>query len=214
MFGLDLDAWNVVMVSFLGVAAIAAVVVGISTAIIIKLQKQSELESSERIASLAVQGDQLRKDTAEANARALEARVELEKFKTPRTLTREQQERISLKIAPFAKLPFDMMVNPNPESQGLMMMLGTALRAAGWTWEGRSSGGLAISGSNNPGAAVNTSYVGLAVEIDVSRQRDWGPIVLLLKAAIEAEGIPITANIANDGSASPAAIHFLVGVKP
>jgi hypothetical protein len=29
MFGLDLDAWNAVMVSFLGIAAIAAVVVGV-----------------------------------------------------------------------------------------------------------------------------------------------------------------------------------------
>jgi hypothetical protein len=52
MFGLDLDAWNVVMVSFLGVAAIAAVIVGLSTAIIIKLQKLADIESRETIAKL------------------------------------------------------------------------------------------------------------------------------------------------------------------
>ena len=38
-------------------------------------------ESAERIASLVTQGEQLRKDTADANARALEAKLELEKFK-------------------------------------------------------------------------------------------------------------------------------------
>jgi hypothetical protein len=84
MFGLDLDAWNVVMVSFLGVAAMAAVVVGVSTAIIIKLQKQSELEASERIASLVTQGDQLRKDTAEANARTKESELALAELSSPR----------------------------------------------------------------------------------------------------------------------------------
>jgi hypothetical protein len=52
MFGLDLDAWNAVMVSFLGIAAVAAVVVGVSTAIIIRLQKQADLESKEIIAKL------------------------------------------------------------------------------------------------------------------------------------------------------------------
>jgi hypothetical protein len=51
---------------------------------------------------LVVQGDQLRKDTAEANARALEARAELEKFKAPRTLSAEQQARISEEMKPFA----------------------------------------------------------------------------------------------------------------
>jgi hypothetical protein len=89
MFGLDLDAWNTVMVSFLGVAAIAAVVVGVSTAIIIKLQKQAELESSERIASLIVQGDQLRKDTADANARAAQANLSLQRLTVPRFLDPE-----------------------------------------------------------------------------------------------------------------------------
>ncbi|WP_213742066.1 hypothetical protein [Bradyrhizobium sp. dw_411] len=90
MFGLDLDAWNVVMVSFLGVAAIAAVVVGISTAVIIKLQKQSELESNERIASLVTQGDELRKDTAEANKGAAQARLELQKLQAWRMVNPEK----------------------------------------------------------------------------------------------------------------------------
>jgi hypothetical protein len=86
MFGLDLDAWNTVMVSFLGVAAAAAVVVGVSTAIIIKLQKQSELESNERIASLVVQGDELRKETADANARTKESELALAELSSPRKI--------------------------------------------------------------------------------------------------------------------------------
>jgi hypothetical protein len=86
MFGLDLDAWNTLMVSCLGIAAAAAVVVGLSTAIIIKLQKQAELESNERIASLVTQGDELRKETAEANARTKESELALAELSSPRNI--------------------------------------------------------------------------------------------------------------------------------
>jgi hypothetical protein len=55
--------------------------------------ERDRIESAERVASLTVQGDQLRKDTAEANARAAEAdlaRVKLEEKLAPRRLTPEQ----------------------------------------------------------------------------------------------------------------------------
>lgn len=51
--------------------------------------------SSELIVALTTQGDQLRKDTAEANARAVEAQLALEKFKAGRVLSQGQMELIA-----------------------------------------------------------------------------------------------------------------------
>jgi hypothetical protein len=78
MLGLDLDAWNNVMVLSLGFAALAALAVVVSTATVIKLQKESEeatrrefdrykLEASEKIAASAAVGEAARADAARAN---------------------------------------------------------------------------------------------------------------------------------------------------
>jgi hypothetical protein len=64
--------------------------------------EQDRRESGERIAGLATQGDQLRKDTAEANARAAEAQLALERYKAPRELTGDQQARIITALRKFA----------------------------------------------------------------------------------------------------------------
>jgi hypothetical protein len=58
--------------------------------------------SAEKIAGLTTQSDQLRKETAEANARAAEAQLELEKLKTPRTLGPTRQEVVANSLRRFA----------------------------------------------------------------------------------------------------------------
>ena len=80
--------------------------------------------SNERIAELSVQAEALKKDTAEATARAVEAQLALEKFKAPRSLTVAQKKVISDKLAKFAGMPFDFSVNPQPEPQALMAQIG------------------------------------------------------------------------------------------
>jgi hypothetical protein len=147
MFGLDLDAWNVVMVSFLGVAAIAAVVVGVSTAIIIKLQKQSELESNERIASLVTQGDKLRKDTAEANARAADAQLALERYKAPRELTDAQQANIVNALRKFAGQEYGITTFWDlKEPLAFAEILNRLLQMAGWKFVGDGKRGYILGG--------------------------------------------------------------------
>src|SRR5260221_3617059 len=56
--------------------------------------KEGTAKASERVAELSAQAEGLRKDTAESNARAEEAKLELEKFKAPRQLDLGQQARI------------------------------------------------------------------------------------------------------------------------
>jgi hypothetical protein len=45
MLGLSLDTWNNIMLSSLGIAAVAAAIVGISTYAVVQLQKQDSLEA-------------------------------------------------------------------------------------------------------------------------------------------------------------------------
>jgi hypothetical protein len=67
--------------------------------------EQDRRESGERIAELATQGDQLRKDTAEANARAAEAQLALEKFRNPRVLSERQRAEIISKMHAWTTIP-------------------------------------------------------------------------------------------------------------
>ncbi len=99
---------------------ISSLVVGVVSTILIVWMagvkeaywEKDRTESSERVASLSTQGEQLRKDTAEANARAIEARLELEKFKAPRLLTQEQIVAIVKKLPQF---PMNSVsVSPGP----------------------------------------------------------------------------------------------------
>jgi len=129
MFGLDLDAWNVVMVSFLGVAAMAAVVVGVSTAIIIKLQKRAELESNERIAKLTTDGDLARKETAQA-------KLELLQLRFPRSLDIDKFKAAVAKIPPT---PFEVLFDANaPDAPFLAQLIWGILGTANWPTAQRS----------------------------------------------------------------------------
>jgi hypothetical protein len=78
MLGLSLHAWENVMLIFLGVAAIAAVFVGISTYAVVRLQKVEAEDARKDLEEYKLDAGQ---KIAEANARAEEAQLETEKIK-------------------------------------------------------------------------------------------------------------------------------------
>jgi hypothetical protein len=53
----------------------------------------------------------------------------------------------------------------------------------------------------------------VAIEIDISKEKEWTGAVLALGTAFSAEGIQPKMNKANDGSASPDAVHLYFGTK-
>jgi len=204
------------MVSFLGVAAIAAVVVGVSTAIIIKLQKQSELESNERIASLVTQGDQLRKDTAEANARAVEAQLALEKLKTPRSIPPKEIARLVALLSAFAGTNAAIYIlGEAPEPNGLAGVIAGILKAAKWdalTWHWSGVGaatGIVVLFKEGTEAQVGAACDALisafvSVHLDAGKQQwpgDWGQFGGML-------------NGPNQPAPTAAPIRIVIGNKP
>jgi hypothetical protein len=137
MLGLSLHAWEDIMALSLATAAAAAVVVGVSTYIVIQLTRHANEEAAKQIAELALQGDQLRKDTAEANARSAEAQLALAKFKADRNF---DPRSIAPRVAPFAGMEWDaVVVSGDLEADNLLNTVALALGRVRWLmidWNG------------------------------------------------------------------------------
>lgn len=100
-------------------------------------------ESSEKVVVLTTQGDQLRKDTAEANARAAEAtlkaneadlaRLKLEERLAPRRIRQKDQELIASQVSEFRGQVGQIGSSPREfESIRLESALHAALSMGGW----------------------------------------------------------------------------------
>jgi len=160
-----------------------------------------------------VQGDQLRKDTAEANARALEARVELEKFKAPRTLSTVQRARISKKMKPFVGTLFDVASTNDGEPLGLVNAIEDMLGAADWKQKAWTS--LVVITRNGKPSLGLSIETGISVQVEISQQSVLLETAKALAEALVEEGIEARAEISpvapNDNHD---AIHVVVGKKP
>jgi hypothetical protein len=105
----------------------------------------------------------LRLETAQANAKALEARVELEKYRAPRRLTAERKAEIAEKTKVFPDVAFAMAA-VGPESIDLAIDTADALQTAGWKWVSWPMGGVV---TNLPGRPMVGSVALTGTEIQV-----------------------------------------------
>jgi hypothetical protein len=69
---------------------------------------------------------------ANAEKAASDAALALEKFKEPRTLSPEQQDKFIAVLKPFAGQNFAFAVFPDPEPLALLRLLDVILKSAGW----------------------------------------------------------------------------------
>jgi len=69
---------------------------------------------------------------ANAQKAASDAALALEKFKEPRTLSPEQQDKLIAALKPFAGQNFAFAVFPDPEPLALLRVLDTLAKSAGW----------------------------------------------------------------------------------
>lgn len=174
MLGLDLHTWEAVMVWSLAIAAFGAVAVGVSTFLVVNLQREQaettadafskykvdaglEIEQAkEGAASANVMAAQAKERTATLERSNLElqttlereraARLKIEEKMAPRTLSPKQSAEISAKLQPFGKVPFVLSVADAIEAVELIGQISKALENAGWDWKpfALSDGGLVI----------------------------------------------------------------------
>jgi hypothetical protein len=74
---------------------------------------------NESASAANAKAEAFRLQIAEAEVRAAEAKVALERFKAPRTLSPEQQQRIATILRTFQGMRFDTAVQIEPEPQAL-----------------------------------------------------------------------------------------------
>jgi hypothetical protein len=143
MLGLSLHNWENVMLIFLGVAAIAAVFVGISTYAVVRLQK---VESEYARKSLEEYKLEAGGKISEANARAAEANLEIERLKAPRSLSAEQQARIRDKVKDFHGTTFDITTYPwETEPAAFSRDISKTLEEAAWAFNPNKSRTVLVS---------------------------------------------------------------------
>ena len=148
---------------------------------------------------------------AEANARALEAKLELEKYKEPRALTEEEQQKIATRLKQFAGQQYAMSVSAGQEAENLMCLIDSALKAAGWVRMPPLFG--IITGAKCGPAGVNT-LSGISIRIAPDKEAELGDKISLFAEELKKIGFDV--RLARDPDISPGTntVHVMIGQKP
>jgi hypothetical protein len=203
----SLNALDIWLIVFGVVVAIGAV--GGSVAGFLHWRRAAQLQTILESENLALQSD-----IAHANARALEAQLALEKYRAPRSLTVEQQNRISEKLRPLGVVQFDAaVIHTDAETHYLLDMITPALAATGWTqvdW-GNDSSVLKRPGKPDVGEWAATNVIIAVPNELISR---LGTAANQLAAALTEEGIPAQAQDAQGMVVkNHDVLHLLIGRK-
>jgi hypothetical protein len=163
-------------------------------------------------AALNKEAEDARKEAADAVLRSKELDLELAKLKAWRELTTEQRGRITQKLLTFKGTPFDLYVNPDPESVSLMNVIDAVLAISGWGRILPKNPGLVVAGK-----AAAYSFQGIGIEVPNDGKK-FTAAASALVSALKSEGID--ASLAVESSAdttpfvtNPGTLHIIVGSK-
>jgi hypothetical protein len=212
------DFWLIVSVVF---AALAAIAIGITTTGSIVSHKREASAAEETLERFKIEtGSKISDSTAraaEANARALEAQVSLEKFKAPRAISPEQRNRIAEEMKKFAGQEyFGMVASGSPDAWDIWREISLSLEIAGWKRipspgsEARQYGPPAgIAAAPQAGVMVYASAGSLPPQQTMAMYER----AKALAAKLTDESIVAGAGFAADIS-QPTAIAIVIGPKP
>jgi len=181
---------------------------------VIDATKEAERASNERIAGIEERA-------AEANARASEAQLALEKYKARRHLTQDQWLRIVARISEYGPQQFDMAVNnADPEAQRIATSIFHHLWTLAkwhpihWVQPGVMVVQWEPPGGPIPNWGINTMTFGVVVQIIPSERGQFVGVASALVIALFDEGIAATVDVIGSHSTNKDTIHILVGRKP
>jgi hypothetical protein len=128
------DFWLIVSVV---IAALAAIAIGITTTGSIVSHKRETAVAEDILERYKLETEGKISDStaraAEANARALEAQVSLEKFKAPRSISVEQRNSIAEEMKRFAgQQYFGMVASDVADAWDIWREISLSLELAGW----------------------------------------------------------------------------------
>lgn len=201
---------------------IGSLVVGvISTIVIVRMAGVKERywdadrqASAEKIATLTTQGDELRKETAEANLVAAQARLALERLKTPRTLSSARQQFIANAVRQFAGQKYRAAIS-SAADDGIAFWesLYAALEDARWVYIPMPPGqpGVGVPAAGIPIAAAP----GVEILFNPANEAAMVAPALALGNAMHDDGTVVAVNRDNvsNPSEAPDVIFIRIGAR-
>jgi hypothetical protein len=194
------------------------------TAASIYVGKIRDRISNERVAQDEAQtavaranAERSRADASAANERALQAQLDLEKFRAARTILDDQLALIADSVRKFSGTQFDSAFGSSNHEQAVLVgLIETALLNAGWKqlpWAGNPNSFV----TNRPGRPQSGQATMRDVLIRVSRRDEsLYPAAGALASALQSQGITAAARVSDDGGPmnyNEHTVHLLVGAK-
>jgi hypothetical protein len=212
MLGLDLDSWNGVLVVSLFLAALAAVVVGVATFAVIRLQRAEEIATKEEFERYKIEAGERISDTyaraAEANQKAEQeklARVKIEERLADRQLSDSQVAAIAEKIKPFGAQEFAMVAYWNlREPMALAERVFKVFQLTDWKYIPPPATGIMLIDG------IEGVQIWLHPDAD---PRTW-EAAIALEDALKTEGITAELKTQNPANPKDNRITLNVGTKP
>jgi hypothetical protein len=214
-FGHNLPWWNEAMLISLGVAALCAVAVALTTTIVVRMQGSAEADTKEAFERYKLEAET---NINDAKARAAKAELDLAKFKAPRTLLPEQIVTLTSQLKPFGKIAFDVATEQSHEPASLLAQICEALQKAGWDWQNWEAGDVALKLPKQDRVVGMASVSGVEIQIaDSDRAALEKPGVELINALVSF-GITTNGRVYLDEAANTLGrkkglIHIIVGSK-
>jgi hypothetical protein len=217
------DLANIFFIGSLIVGVVSTVTIVWMTGVKEAHWEKDRQESAERIATLTTQGDQLRKDTAvanehaaEANSRAIEAQLELEKFKKPRSISVEQRNRIAGEMKKFeGQQYFGMVASDVADAWDIWREISLSLELAGW--QRLPPPGLQVTQYGPPAGIPLAPQAGVMVLSSVRNSTPRENMALHERAKALAAQLTDESIIAGAGFSmelNPNTIAIVIGPKP
>jgi hypothetical protein len=187
------DVANLFFIGSLVVGVVSTVTIVWMTGVKETYWDKERRDSTQTIAALKTQGDELRRETAEANARAAEAQLALERLKRPRTLGPARQQFIADAVGAYAGQRYRAAVS-SAADDGIAFWesLYAALEQAGWVYIPMAPGQPSV-GSPPAGIPI-AAAPGIEIIFDPAKEAQEAPAALALGNAIHADETVVAVN--------------------
>jgi hypothetical protein len=214
------DFWLIISLIFVALAAAAA---GITTTGSIISHKREAIAAEETLERFKIETEDKITDSvaraAEANARAAEAKLELEKFKAPRftLFNSDRQAKLSEQLKPFAGKQFDAGISVgDTECELLLNVLEVALKNAGLIqidWKSGLPNTIGMVRRDKP-TVGGVSAAGVTLEVDSKRHPELVPLTQIISDALNETGVAAQAigDVATN-TENADAMHVIIGKK-
>jgi hypothetical protein len=148
---------------------------------------------------------------ATAEKAAEEAKLALEMYKAPRSISSEQQEVIGAAIKPFGGQTYSLSMATGAEPMNLLVVIDSIFQRAGWV-RGGPFGSVLVS---TPVGKVGVNAIsGVSVRAAPSHEEAYRERIHILAAALSAAGIAAGAAQDPNVETTPTTINVMVGSKP